>query len=295
MSEKLTILAPAKINVFLDVLSNRPDGYHDISSVMQTVGIFDRIDVTKNDPDGDEKTIFVKCDDAEIDGENNIVYRAAETFFAKRAAEKYAVSFEISKRIPKMAGLGGGSSDAAAALIALNELYGAEMPLPELAEVAASVGSDVPFLIYKGTCVVGGRGEIVESCTPMPDCVIAIAVPERVSVSTPEAYKKIDAVDKSAPIGDMTEALLSCSIEKIGKSMFNKFEYVQPDDSKIFEIKKKFVSLGSPAVMMSGSGSAVFALFDNVQAAKNAADALSDEAETFVCAPVGRTYPYIEI
>ena len=294
MSESITILAPAKINIFLNVLSKRDDGYHEIESILQTVGIFDRLNITKNEPDGDEKIISVSCDDATLCGENNIVYRAAETFFEHSRIEKFNVGFYISKRIPKMSGLGGGSSDAAAAMIALNELYGTEFSIAEMCEMGAKVGSDVPFLIKKGTCFVGGKGDVIESCTPMPDCVIAIAVPKDTKISTPEAYGLIDGVDVSASIDGMKNALIDCSIEKIGENIFNKFEYIQPQNSKIFDIKRKLAAQGSPAVLMSGSGSAVFALFDNAQSAKKAAESLEDDAETFVCAPVRRAYSYIE-
>jgi len=294
MSNSITILAPAKINVFLNVLAKRDDEYHDIESIMQTVGIFDRLIVTKNETDGDGSVISVDCDDASLCGESNIVYRAAEAFFERCKIEKYNVEFYISKRIPKMSGLGGGSSDAAAAIIALNELYATGFSIAEMCEIGAVVGSDVPFLIKKGTCFVGGRGEIIESCTPMPECVITIAVPNDVAVSTKDAYAMIDLIDETAKIDDMKSALLECSLEKIGEKMFNKFERVLPPDSKIFEIKKKLTDAGSRAVLMSGSGSAVFALFDNVQSAKAAAESLEDAAETFVCAPVRRAYSYIE-
>ena len=294
MSEKLTILAPAKINLYLNVLSKRPDGYHDIESVMQTVGIFDRLNVERRDPEGEEKTITVVCDDDELDGENNIVYSAAKSFFEHCGTENFNVYFEISKRIPKMAGLGGGSSDAAAAIIALNELYETGFSIIEMCAIGAKVGSDVPFLIKKGTCLITGVGDVIESCTPMPECIVVIAVPNDARVSTAKAYELVDGVDKTSSTDGIKSALLDCSVKEIGESMFNKFEFILPDDSKILEIKKKFASLGSPAVMMSGSGSAVFALFESVPKAKDAADALSDEAETFVCAPVRRAYGYIE-
>lgn len=294
MQKKLTILAPAKINLFLDVLGKRENGYHDILSVMQTVGIFDRVTITAFDAEDCERKIEVDADGDAPDGEDNTVYRAAEQFFKSAGIEDFSVSFKIEKRIPQKAGLGGGSSDAAAAIIGLDELYGTEMTLEQMLTVAAAVGSDVPYCVKKGTCVVSGTGDVIQSCTPMPECVIVVAKMNGDGVSTGEAYSLIDEVTDTAPIEKMIDALTECSIEKIGKSMFNKFERVTPEETGVFMLKEKLASLGSPAVMMTGSGSAVFALFDSVPSAKKAAEALSDIAETFVCRPVRRAYRFIE-
>lgn len=294
MQKKLTILAPAKINLFLDVIGKRADGYHDISSVMQTVGIFDRVTLTVSDEEDGKRNISVECDGDAPSGEENTVYRAAEKFFEAAKIESYDVSFEIEKRIPQKAGLGGGSSDAAAALIALNEIFKTDMTLETLCLIGAKVGGDVPYCVKKGTCVVGGIGDELHSCTPMPDCVIVVAKPSGEGVSTAEAYSKIDAIDASGDMEKMTLALAECSLSKIGESMFNKFERVIPENSEIFPIKQKLASSGSPAVLMTGSGSAVFALFEKVAAAKRAAEELSEIAETFVCRPVRRDYRFIE-
>lgn len=294
MQKELTILAPAKINLFLDVLGKRENGYHDILSVMQTVGIFDRITISVSTAAPGERVIEVRSDGGAPEGEKNTVYRAAESFFAAVGIEEFSVYFEIEKRIPMKAGLGGGSSDAAAALIGLDALFGTEMTLEELCAVGATVGSDVPYCVKKGTCIVSGVGDALQSCTPMPECVIVVAKADGEGVSTEEAYRLVDSVDKSAPIDGMLSALTECSIEKIGHSMFNKFELVTPAGTGVFMLKEKLASLGSPAVMMTGSGSAVYALFNDVASAKRAAEELSDVAETFVCRPVRRAYRFIE-
>lgn len=294
MEKSITILAPAKINLFLDVAGRRDDGYHDLLSVMQTVGVFDRISVTRKDADDGEKSIEVNCDNGAPRGEENTVYRAAEAFFKRTGEESYNVSFFIEKRIPSMSGLGGGSSDAAAALIALDQLFGSELQPGDLISIGESVGSDVPFCIKKGTCVVTGRGEKLESCAPMPDCVMVIAVPNEEKISTAEAYSLIDVIDAGADIGKMISAVSECSLEKMGDSAFNKFEYVLPATSSVPKIKNILLSHGAKMALMSGSGPSVFALFDSVASAKSAAEALSDEAETFVCSPVRRAYRFIE-
>lgn len=294
MQKKLTILAPAKINLFLDVLGKRDDGYHDILSVMQTIGIFDRIRLSAFDTAVGERRIEIVCDGGAPEGESNTVYRAAEQFFTASGIDEFAVKFDIEKRIPQKAGLGGGSSDAAAAIIALNDMFGTDLTLEQMFKIGSAVGSDVPYCIKKGTCIVSGVGDVLKSCTPMPECVVVVAKMNGEGVSTADAYRLVDGVSDTAPMEKLIDALTECSLEKIGKSMFNKFERVTPDKTGVFELKQKLAECGSPAVMMTGSGCAVFALFDNVPSAKRAAEALSDIAETFVCRPVRRAYRFIE-
>lgn len=294
MNSEITILAPAKINVYLDVLGKRSDGYHDIETLMQTVGVFDRLNVIKNDGHGAEREIAVFCDGNIPGGEDNLAYKAALSFFSEMGDESYNVSISIEKRIPDKAGLGGGSSDAAATIIALSHLYHPDTSIERLMEIGALVGSDVPFLVKKGTCIGTGRGEVIESCTPFPDCVIVIAVPTSERVSTAQAYSIIDGISDKGSLEKMKRALLDCSIESIGAAMFNKFEYIFSDGSKIKEVIKKLSSISNGAARMSGSGSAVFALFSDPQSAKNAADELSRECEVFLCRPVRSTYNYIE-
>lgn len=294
MKNNLTILAPAKINIFLDVLGKRDDGFHDISSVMQTIGIFDRLRVTVNDAAQGECVIAVECGGDALNNEKNIVYAAAKAFFASANIDSYNVSFDIEKRIPMMAGLGGGSSDAAAALLALNMLYETELGVDKLAEIGASVGSDVPFCVKRGTVSVSGRGEIMKDAPPMPDCFIVVAMPNEEKISTKEAYSKIDAISVIAPVSDIENALSECDVEKTGKSLFNKFEYILPSESKSLALKRAFLDLGAYGALLCGSGSAVFGLFSSVAEAKAAAEKLSGEAETFVCTPIRRNTSLIE-
>lgn len=294
MKNTITILAPAKINIFLDVLGKRDDGFHDISSVMQSIGIFDRLCVTANDATQGESVIKVSCGDDALSDEKNIVYSAARAFFLAANIDSYNVSFDIEKRIPMMAGLGGGSADAAAALSALNALYKTELGVDKLAQIGASVGSDVPFCVKRGTVSVGGRGEIMKDAPPMPDCFIVVAMPNEEKMSTKEAYSRIDAVSADAPVSDIENALSACDIERIGKSLFNKFEYILPSESKSLALKKAFLDIGAHGALLCGSGSAVFGLFSSVAEAKAAAEKLSSEAETFVCTPIRRNTSLVE-
>lgn len=294
--EKITILAPAKINLFLNVGNRREDGYHDIETVMQTITLFDRLEVCKNDCAG-ESVIDVRCRDFMApDGAGNIVYRAACAFFAASGIEKYNVSFLIEKKIPAEAGLGGGSSDAAAAIIALDRLYGTAMTTEAMCTLGAGVGADVPFCMKKGTASARGIGEILESCTPMPDCAIVVAIPKGSRICTADAYRKIDEVKETAAVScdDMLAAMASCDLERISSVLYNKFEKVTVPETGVTELLEKLSEVGALGVRMSGSGPAVFGLFRDIPSARAAREKLGDGASSFVCSPARRDYPYIE-
>lgn len=294
--EKITILAPAKINLYLNVGARREDGYHDIETVMQTVTLFDRVEVTKNDWTG-QSAIDVWCRDPAVpNGEDNIVYRAALAFLAEAGIEEYDLSFLIEKKIPVEAGLGGGSSDAAATILALDRLYHTEMTTDSLCAIGARVGADVPFCIKKGTASARGIGEILTSCTPMPDCAFLVAIPIGSRVCTAEAYGKIDAVNAEAPfsIDSMMAALSGCDTEQIALAMFNKFELVTTEETGAAALACKMLSLGALGARMSGSGPAVFGVFRDVPSARAAKESMGDDVSSFVCVPARRDHPYIE-
>ena len=285
MASYITMRAPAKINLFLDVLEKREDGYHDLSSVMQTVGIFDTVKITLDEGEGN---VSVSCDGGIPSGEDNTAYAAAEKFLAAADKHDVDVKIEIEKTIPSCAGLGGGSSDAAAVLIALNGMFGEPFDTAALIKIGAEVGADVPFCVKRGTCLAGGTGDVISSCTPMPDCAIVVAVPTDEKISTAQAYGRIDKTNGSGDISKMLKALSECSLDGIGKAAFNKFELIMPESSKVPAIKQALSSFGARAVLMSGSGSAVFGLFDDVPRAKSAVESLSESYETFICRPFRR-------
>ena len=294
--EKITILAPAKINLYLNVGDKRPDGYHDIETVMQTVTLFDRLEVCKEEANG-EAVVDVRCRDFMApDGAGNIVYRAANAFFAATGIAQYRVSFVIEKKIPTEAGLGGGSSDAASAIIALDRLYGTALSLEEMCAIGATVGADVPFCVKKGTASAKGIGEILTSCAPIPDCAILIAVPEGSRICTAEAYGKIDAISGGAPVScdDALAAIATCDVDRIATVLFNKFELVTPEETGVTALREKLLALGAVGARMSGSGPAVFGLFHDMAAARAAKEQLDDGVASFVCLPARRNYPYIE-
>lgn len=294
--EKITILAPAKINLFLRVGPRREDGYHDIETVMQTVTMFDRLEICKSEPEA-QPVIDVRCRDFMApDGAGNIVFRAADAFFHAAGIEAYNVSFVIDKKIPAEAGLGGGSSDAAAAIIALDRLYGTAMSVEQMCSIGAGVGADVPFCIKKGTASASGIGEIVESCAPMPDCAILIAIPNGSRICTADAYQKIDGVPQTAPCtcADMLAAMTSCDLEKIAAALYNQFETVTEPSAGVSALIDAIRQTGALGVRMSGSGPAVFGLFRDIASARAAKDLLGAGADAFVCSPARRDYPYIE-
>ena len=285
--EKITVLAPAKINLFLDVCARRPDGYHDIESVMQTVTLFDRVEITKYDGAMGAQ-IGISCSVSAVPSdERNIVYRVAKAFFAYVNIPMYHVDFFIEKKIPVEAGLGGGSADAAAAIIGLDRLYETKLSVEQMCEIGVIVGADVPFCIKKGTATAEGIGEILKACSSMPDCAILIAMPAGSKISTAEAYRKIDSMENTphATLADMLEALRTCDLEALSRVLYNKFEAVTPEKTGAASLREQMLSLGAVGARMSGSGPSVFGIFRTVAEAKHAADALENEARVFVCAP----------
>ena len=295
--EKMSVLAPAKINLYLNVGARREDGYHDIETVMQTVTLFDRLEITKDAPAG-KKEIILFCRDKKIPSdESNLVYRAAAAFFEEAKIEAYHVEFLLEKRIPSEAGLGGGSSDAAATILALDRLYQTAMSLETMCKIGARLGADIPFCIKKGTVYATGIGEILESAPPMPDCAFVIAVPKGKGISTGAAYKALDALPPNPneiSFADFKKAVSACNLNAIAASLYNKFEEVTPAETGSEKLRKLLLSTGALGARMSGSGSSVFAIYPHIGAARKAKAQLEDLADVFVCEPARRDYPYIE-
>ena len=295
--ESLSVLAPAKINLYLNVGACRADGYHDIESVMQTVTLFDRMEVTKY-PFSGKNEIRLFCTDERLPtDESNLIIRAAKAFFEKAEMEKYDVSFALEKRIPMEAGLGGGSSDAAATILALDRLYHTAMPLDVMCRIGASLGADIPFCIKKGTVYATGIGEVMESAPPMPDCAFVIAVPKGKGISTGAAYRALDALplcENAVDFTDFKKAVSACDLKRIADLLYNKFEFVTPVETGSAQLRKLLLSTGALGARMSGSGTAVFAIYPHIGAARKAKEALPDSVEAFICTPARRDYPYIE-
>ena len=276
----------AKINLTLDVLGKREDGYHDLKSVMQTISIRDdvEIDIGTGKPWAMQCTMEgVPCD------ERNLAWKAAKVFFEAIKKDPDGLEIRINKRIPMEAGLGGGSADAAAVLRALNEHYGSPLSIFALAELGAQVGSDVPFCVVCGTAMVEGRGEKLRVLPKMPECIFVVCKPD-FSVSTPELYQKIDQVaiahrpDNTA----MESALLKGDLEKIAQNVYNVFDpVVTSDHLELNYIKSIFNSYGALGFQMTGSGSACFAIMPDFESAAVVCNMLKENyPNIFIAMPV---------
>lgn len=278
--------AYAKLNLTLDVLDKRPDGYHNLKSVMQTISIRDDIEVDI----GTGRPWKLSCsrDDIPTD-ETNLAWKAAKVFFDATGKDPGGLEIRITKRIPSEAGLGGGSADAAAVLRALNRHYDNPFSILALAELGGMVGSDVPFCTICGTAMVEGRGERLRKLPDMPDCVFVVCKPDFAS-STPELYRKIDetTIAKRPDHAAMESALLAGDLGKIALNLCNVFDpVVTSEHLELNYIKSIFNSYGSIGQQMTGSGSAVFAVVPDFEFAAVICDMLKPNyPQVFIAKPV---------
>lgn len=282
--KSIKLSANAKINLFLDIVSRRGDGYHDIISVMQSVSLCDTVNIEYDSTGRDE--ILLSCSVPHLtSGADNTAYRAAELFGAKGN-----VKIHIEKNIPMAAGLAGGSADAAAVLYGLNILVGNKKSPCELDAIAAKIGADVPFCLHGGTLLTEGIGEKLTGFSPLPDCFIVIAKKGE-GVSTPMGYKMLDErydnFENYRPRTDMLEKLRG---EDKFSGMFNIFEEViLPIRPEAAEVKQTILSVGADFAMMSGSGPSVFGIFSDENKSLAAVDKLRDMgAEAHACRPMGQ-------
>ena len=270
--ETVTERALAKVNLLLRVGRRREDGYHDLVSIMQTVDVCDTLTVTAHTWDDIELT----CDDPMLTtDETNLCRQAAVKFFSYTGIVDDGVSIRLEKRLPMQAGLGGGSADAAAVLRALRRIYAPELPDAELERMAEDLGSDVPFCVRGGTALAEGRGERLTALPPLPACWFVIVKPDA-AFSTGRMYSLIDQAGlwEQGNADDMIAALRAGDLPAVCAAMGNTFQRVIPPDSEIFAIVRRLRGLGALGAMMSGSGSAVFGVFDDGEAALVAASIL---------------------
>ena len=276
----------AKLNLTLDVLGKREDGYHDLKSVMQTVSIRDDIEIDI----GTGKPWKLLCDKEGIPtDETNLAWKAARIYCEAMHKDPGGIEIRITKRIPSGAGMGGGSADAAAVLRALNCHYGEPLSIFALAELGAQVGSDVPFCTVCGTALVEGRGERLRKLPDMPDCIFVVVKPE-FSVSTPELYKKIDevAIAKRPDNSAMESALLAGDLLKVCHNLCNVFDPVVTEEHlELNYIKSVLHQYGAAGYQMTGSGSAVFGIVSEFEVAAVLCNMLkSNYPDVFICKPV---------
>lgn len=267
--------APAKINLTLDVLGKREDGYHDLRSVMQTVSIRDDVEIDV----GTGKAWSLSCDREGIpQDERNLAWKAAKVFCETARVDPNGLSIRITKRIPAGAGLGGGSADAGAVLRALNRHFGDPFSVYALCEVGSLVGSDVPFCTLCGTAMVEGRGERLRKLPDLPDAIFVVCKPD-FSVSTPELYEKLDrtAIAKRPDNSAMERAVTAGDIGAVAENLCNVFDpVVTSEHLELNYIKSIMNTYGALGSQMTGSGSAVFGIFPSFEYAAVACNMLKE-------------------
>ncbi len=283
-TDELTVMAAAKINLALDVVGRRPEGYHTVDMVMQSIAVYDSVSVRKKNEPG----IDIVCNVPELAGEGNIAVKAA-----RRMCDMYSIgggmTITIEKRIPMAAGLAGGSTDAAAVIVAVNSLYGLGLTDKELRDVGVKVGADVPFCLMGGAARAQGIGEVLTSLKTC-DCTVVIAKPP-VAVSTKAVYEAVDAGNYPHPDVDaVCGSLEAGDIRRVAALMENSLEAVTgqmyPAIGALEDILREN---GAAGAMMSGSGPTVFGLFEDERDAQRAAEELkasglcSDVAVTGFC------------
>ncbi|MCD8323245.1 MAG: 4-(cytidine 5'-diphospho)-2-C-methyl-D-erythritol kinase [Oscillospiraceae bacterium] len=267
----MIVHANGKLNLSLDVLGRTDGGYHDMRMVMQSVSFGDDLDIRLT-KDG---TFFIDPGQRYLPrNEKNLALRAARLFLD---GSGLGASIRITKRLPVCAGLGGGSADAAAVLVALNEMTGAGKTEQELCVLGLQLGSDVPFCIQGGTALAEGRGERLTALSSMPDCPIVICKPA-FAISTPELFGRIDA--RRSRLRPDTKGILTALEEQdlygVARRMYNVFEDVlDRRQSAVPAIKRQLIDQGAINAAMTGTGSAVFGLFEDEKVAKAAVEALS--------------------
>lgn len=267
--------APGKLNLALDVLGKRDDGYHDMYMVMQSVEFCDELTITLND--SGNFRVVTNVSFLPEDG-RNIAAKAARVFFDALGDKKTGAEIHILKRLPVCAGMAGGSADAGAVFRALNRLTGRPFDMKQLLKLGESVGSDVPYCVGGGTALATGRGEILTPLPDLPDCSIVICKP-RFSVSTPELFAKLDvrACKLRPDVNGMIKALEAGDLRGTAQRMFNVFEDVLPSGrDEIAEIKRMMIDRGALGAVMTGTGSAVFGVYDEPGAAMEAVKALKE-------------------
>jgi 4-diphosphocytidyl-2-C-methyl-D-erythritol kinase len=254
----LSIRSFAKLNIALDVLDKRPDGYHNIASVIQPISLHDVLTVSKND--GEAVSVW-SSDSAVPRNERNLAYRAA-VLFLEASGLTDGIDMEIEKRIPMEAGLGGGSSNAAAALVALNRLFGEPLSTGNIQRLCAELGSDVPFFLVGGTAFAEGRGETL---TGLPDIPLDfVVIKPEFGISTAWAYKTLSGMERprrqfSRRVAD---SIREGSRDGVVAGMGNDFEMVADSEfSEIAAIRASLMDSGADGAMLAGSGSAVFGVF----------------------------------
>ncbi|MEW4411078.1 4-(cytidine 5'-diphospho)-2-C-methyl-D-erythritol kinase [Clostridium sp. AN503] len=274
MIKHLGLKAYGKINLGLDVLRRREDGYHEVRMIMQTVGIFDRVDIIwKEEPGIQVETNLYYLPT----NENNLVYKAAKLLMDEFGVTD-GVTIKLKKFIPVAAGMAGGSSDAAAVLFGVNKMFRLGLTIPQLMERGVKIGADVPYCILRGTALSEGIGEVLTPLPPVPQCQVLIAKPA-INVSTKFVYENLHANDllpgQHPDIDAIIDSIRKNDIYGIADNLGNVLETVTIKEYPVIrELKEKMLEYGAIGSLMSGSGPTVFGLFTSPKAAQDAYEEL---------------------
>jgi len=281
------IQAFAKLNLTLDILGKREDGYHDLRMVMQSITLADTLTLEENRGEGLRVSANLRFLPT---GEKNLAAAAALRFWEALGREPEDLDIRIEKRIPVCAGMAGGSSDAAAVLRALNQRAGEPFSPKELARLGERVGSDVPYCVLGGTALAEGRGEVLTPLPPLPRCWVVACKPD-FPISTPELFAQADRVKlrRRPDTAGLVAALEAGDLGGVARRMYNVFEDVLPARlyTRVAEIKNILIQCGALGANMSGSGPTAFGLFDRLEAAQEARACLAQRyRDTFLCETV---------
>ena len=283
----MEIQAFAKLNLTLDILGKREDGYHDLRMVMQSITLADTLTLEENQGEGLRVSANLRFLPT---GEKNLAAAAALRFWEALGREPEDLDIRIEKRIPVCAGMAGGSSDAAAVLRALNQRAGDPFSQKELARLGERVGSDVPYCVLGGTALAEGRGEVLTPLPPLPRCWVVACKPD-FPISTPELFAQADRVKlrRRPDTAGLVAALEAGDLGGVARRMYNVFEDVLPARlyTRVAEIKNVLIQCGALGANMSGSGPTAFGLFDRLEAAQEARACLAQRyRDTFLCETV---------
>ena len=284
---KITGRAYGKINLTLEIERKREDGYHDLNTLMQTVGIYDLMTVEK----GGKKGINIKCDLPFVPtDERNIVHKAAKLFYERLGSDEIAVSVDIKKKIPVGGGMAGGSTNGGFVLRALNEMEGRPFSREELLLMGGKLGADVPFTMMGGAALASGIGDKLKEVKGLENCFIVLCKP-RFSVSTKAAFGAVTQEDwsETGKSDTMRELLEKGDLKEIAAGLFNTFETpVSRLRPQILDIKRRLLETGAEGALMTGSGSTVYGLFETRNKAEKSAHALKRHlSDVFVVRPIG--------
>lgn len=279
----MKLKAPAKLNLTLDVLRRRPDGYHDMKMVMQSITLTDRITIEPRE----DMELRVSSNLGFLPvGERNLAGRASMAFYEALNRSMPGLDITLEKYIPVCAGMAGGSTDAAAVLRALNRMEDEPFSLAELARVGESVGSDVPYCVMGGTALAEGRGEVLTPLKGLPHCWMAVCKPE-FPISTPALFTRLDScrVRRRPDTAGVLAALEAGDLGGVARRMYNVFEDVLPprQSARVEAIHRELIQLGALGACMTGTGPTVFGLFERKEEAMEAVEHLrQDYRETFL-------------